>query len=301
MNLNKPGKLTEDEYEIFKKHPGYGRDILEPIKFLHPLIPGVHLPPRALGRHAAIRSASKGKDIPLIARIISVADTYDAMTSDRAYRRALPHEVAITEITRCSGTQFDPTIASEFIEAIEAHRNERTDKRRSAAGVSGLARRRSSGCRRPWLGRVWRAPVRWLGAFARVSAGVATCAASSGASSRSARRDRSSLWSAARASGGWERQGASPRSLRVLPRVANAVVVHAAPACRRCCVASMRRSSSVRPDSSSWPWCSFAKMTRWTISSNFSRVGGSMVRAPASIESISIRIAVSLVRGVMPG
>ena len=43
LNLNKPGKLTQDEYEIFKKHPGYGRDILEPIKFLHPLIPGVHL------------------------------------------------------------------------------------------------------------------------------------------------------------------------------------------------------------------------------------------------------------------
>ena len=43
LNLNKPGKLTQDEYEIFKKHPGYGKDILDPIKFLHPLIPGVHL------------------------------------------------------------------------------------------------------------------------------------------------------------------------------------------------------------------------------------------------------------------
>jgi hypothetical protein len=54
LNLNKPGKLTQDEYEIFKKHPGYGREILEPIKFLHPLVPGVYLPPRALGRQGAI-------------------------------------------------------------------------------------------------------------------------------------------------------------------------------------------------------------------------------------------------------
>ena len=94
LNLNKPGKLTQDEYEIFKKHPGYGRDILDPIKFLHPLIPGVHLHhERWDGRGYPL--GLKGNDIPLIARIISVADTYDAMTSDRAYRRALPHEVAV--------------------------------------------------------------------------------------------------------------------------------------------------------------------------------------------------------------
>jgi HD-GYP domain-containing protein (c-di-GMP phosphodiesterase class II) len=65
-----------------------------------------------------------GKDIPLIARIISVADTYDAMTSDRAYRRALPHEVTVSEIERCSGTQFDPDIAGTFTERIEMLREE---------------------------------------------------------------------------------------------------------------------------------------------------------------------------------
>ena len=101
LNLNKPGKLTQDEYEIFKKHPGYGRDILEPIKFLHPLIPGVHLHhERWDGRGYPL--GLKGNDVPLMARIIAVADTYDAMTSDRAYRRALPHEVAVAEIERCS-------------------------------------------------------------------------------------------------------------------------------------------------------------------------------------------------------
>jgi len=66
----------------------------------------------------------KRKDIPLIARIISVADTYDAMTSDRAYRRALPHEVTVSEIVRCSGTQFDPDIAGTFTERIELLREE---------------------------------------------------------------------------------------------------------------------------------------------------------------------------------
>jgi HD-GYP domain-containing protein (c-di-GMP phosphodiesterase class II) len=124
MNLNKPGKLSVEEYEIFKKHPGYGRDILEPIKFLHPLVPGVHLHhERWDGRGYPL--GLKGAAIPLIARIISVADTYDAMTSDRSYRKALPHEVAAGEIERCSSTQFDPECAHTFLRAIEEDREAR--------------------------------------------------------------------------------------------------------------------------------------------------------------------------------
>jgi response regulator RpfG family c-di-GMP phosphodiesterase len=123
LNLNKPGKLTDDEYEVFKKHPGYGKDILSPIKFLHPLIPGVHLHhERYDGRGYPL--GLKGSNIPLIARIISVADTYDAMTSDRSYRRALPHEVALAEIECCSGSQFDPDMAGSFVEGIETYREE---------------------------------------------------------------------------------------------------------------------------------------------------------------------------------
>ncbi|MBI4956393.1 MAG: response regulator [Myxococcales bacterium] len=123
LNLNKPGKLTADEYEVFKRHPGFGKDILDPIRFLHPLIPGVHLHhERFDGRGYPLRL--EGRNIPLIARIISVADTYDAMTSDRSYRRALPHEVAVAEITRCSGTQFDPDMAGLFIEGLDAYRDE---------------------------------------------------------------------------------------------------------------------------------------------------------------------------------
>ena len=127
LNLNKPGKLTNDEYEVFKKHPVYGRDILDPIKFLHPLIPGVHLHhERWDGRGYPLKL--KGDEIPIIARIIAVADTYDAMTSDRSYRRALPHEVAITEIERCSSTQFDPDVAAKFTDNIDGYREEQRSR-----------------------------------------------------------------------------------------------------------------------------------------------------------------------------
>ena len=121
LNLNKPGRLSAEEYEAFKQHPGYGRDILEPIRFLHPLIPGVHLHhERWDGRGYPLQLA--GERIPLIARLISVADTYDAMTSDRAYRQALPHEVALAEIDRCSGSQFDPSLAGSFARYVEQFR-----------------------------------------------------------------------------------------------------------------------------------------------------------------------------------
>jgi len=125
MNLNKPGKLTQEEYEIFKRHPAYGKDILDPIKFLHPLVPGVHLHhERWDGRGYPL--GLKGNDVPLIARIIAVADTYDAMTSDRAYRRALPHEVAVGEIERCSGTQFDPEVSHSFTAGLDDFRDEQS-------------------------------------------------------------------------------------------------------------------------------------------------------------------------------
>jgi response regulator RpfG family c-di-GMP phosphodiesterase len=127
MNLNKPGILTDREYEVFKLHPGYGRDILEPIAFLSPLVPGVHLHhERWDGRGYPL--GLKATNIPLIARLISIADAYDAMTSDRAYRRAMPHSVTMAEIHSCAGSQFDPDVAGEFAEAIEAHRQARRDR-----------------------------------------------------------------------------------------------------------------------------------------------------------------------------
>ncbi len=127
MNLNKPGKLTQDEYDVFKRHPIFGKDILEPIKFLAPLLPGVHLHhERWDGRGYPL--GLKGNDVPIIARVIAVADTYDAMTTDRAYRRALPHEVAVGEIERCTGSQFDPMVASSFTGALDRFREEQLSR-----------------------------------------------------------------------------------------------------------------------------------------------------------------------------
>jgi HD-GYP domain-containing protein (c-di-GMP phosphodiesterase class II) len=65
-----------------------------------------------------------GHNIPLVGRIVAVADAYDAMTSDRAYRRALRHDVAMSEIERCAGTQFDPEIADAFSKLISVWRRE---------------------------------------------------------------------------------------------------------------------------------------------------------------------------------
>lgn len=123
LNLNKPGKLTREEYALFKKHPGFGRDILEPITFLEPVVPGVYSHHERWDGHG-YPEGLKAQGIPLVARIVAVADTYDAMTSDRAYRRALPHQTAVDEIHRCSGTQFDPDVAGEWKEAIENHRRD---------------------------------------------------------------------------------------------------------------------------------------------------------------------------------
>ena len=124
LNLNKPGKLSQEEYEIFKQHPDFGCEILKPIEFLHPIVPGVHFHHERWDGGGYPLGLEK-QNIPLVARIISVADTYDAMTSDRAYRRALPHTVATDEIARCSGSQFDPDVAHEFLEGIESYWSER--------------------------------------------------------------------------------------------------------------------------------------------------------------------------------
>lgn len=118
-DLNKAEPLTEGEYEMFKSHTTRGKWILEPIEFLHPLIPGVyHHHERWDGKGYPLGLA--GEEIPLMGRVLAIADTYDAMTSHRAYRRALPHDVAIREILAFSGTQFDPDLVPIFVRAINA-------------------------------------------------------------------------------------------------------------------------------------------------------------------------------------
>ncbi|MEK6779039.1 MAG: HD domain-containing phosphohydrolase [Candidatus Deferrimicrobiota bacterium] len=112
--LNKPGRLTEDEFKEITLHPEVAVRILEPIPFFQPLLPAIlHHHERFDGKGYPSRIA--GKDIPLESRIMAIADTFDAMTSTRAYRQALTLEAANTEILRCSGTQFDPDIVPVFM------------------------------------------------------------------------------------------------------------------------------------------------------------------------------------------
>ena len=119
--LNKPGKLTAEEVRVFRQHPEKGKRILEPVPCLHGLIDGCWCHHEWWDGGGYPRGL-RGHDIPLVGRITAIADAYDAMTSDRAYRRALPHEVAVGEIERCAGTQFDPELADLFVKMIEDHR-----------------------------------------------------------------------------------------------------------------------------------------------------------------------------------
>ncbi len=112
--LQKTGRLTAEEFEQMKKHPQIGARILADVKQLEDIIPGVlHHHERYDGKGYPMGLA--GQDIPIMGRIICLADCFDAMTSNRTYRKALPLEVALNEIRRCSGTQFDPTLAEAFL------------------------------------------------------------------------------------------------------------------------------------------------------------------------------------------
>ena len=122
--LNKAQKLTPDDYQMFKSHPEQGKRILEPINFL------VHLVPCVYAHHEAWDGSGypqglDGQGIPLEARILAVADTYDAMTSNRPYRKALPHKIAIAELRRCANRQFDPDVVHAFLDAIGPYREQR--------------------------------------------------------------------------------------------------------------------------------------------------------------------------------
>ena len=116
--LRKKEKLTEEEYKIMKKHPVVGSEIIGHIKQLKDVIPGMRYHhERADGK--GYPEGLKGADIPLIARIISVADTFDAMTTKRPYHGALNDNEAIEEIKRCSGFQFDKDVVDAFLETCE--------------------------------------------------------------------------------------------------------------------------------------------------------------------------------------
>ncbi len=115
--LNKPDRLDEDEWTIMKRHPEIGHRIAKSSSVLEPVAEYI------LSHHErwdgkGYPRGLKGEEIPLISRILAVADAYDAMTEDRVYRKAMPKEEAITEIRNNAGVQFDPRVVQIFCESL---------------------------------------------------------------------------------------------------------------------------------------------------------------------------------------
>lgn len=112
--LCKSGRLTVEEFNEIKKHPEIGYTILKDIPSFQDVLPGVlHHHERWEG--GGYPHGMSGEKIPLLGRLLALADTYDAMSSDRSYRTARTRDQVIAEITRCSGTQFDPKLAEVFV------------------------------------------------------------------------------------------------------------------------------------------------------------------------------------------
>ncbi|MFZ2959693.1 MAG: HD domain-containing phosphohydrolase [Candidatus Ozemobacteraceae bacterium] len=121
--LNKPGRLTDEEFEIIKSHPELGIRILKKVEFLVTVVPIIrHHHERYDGR--GYPDALKAEEIPFAARIITIADSYDAMTSDRPYRKAMELEAACSEIMRCKGSQFDPELTEAFVKMMNRQKSE---------------------------------------------------------------------------------------------------------------------------------------------------------------------------------
>jgi len=128
--LDKPAKLTDDEFAIVKRHPELGAQILE-----HPSLADVrqwvgahHERPDGRGYPLGLR----GEEIAIEARILAVADSYEAMTSDRAYSASIGHAAARAELERCAGSQFDPRVVKALLAALER------DAERARAALANL-------------------------------------------------------------------------------------------------------------------------------------------------------------------
>ncbi len=112
--LLKPGPLTPEEWKTMRRHPEIGKRLIENVPFLRGAIPIIYCHHEKWDGTGYPR-ALKGEEIPVGARIFSVVDAFDAMTFDRPYSKAVPFQAAFTEITRCSGTHFDPTVVEAFL------------------------------------------------------------------------------------------------------------------------------------------------------------------------------------------
>ncbi len=136
--VNKPGKLSEDEMAVIREHPVIGARILEPISEYADLLPLVrHHHERIDGRGYPDRL--RGEQIPLLARILGVADTFDALTSDRPYRKGLALRTATEVVRNAAGTQLDESVVETFLElvddgAMQELRKQRRDRKKQEGG-----------------------------------------------------------------------------------------------------------------------------------------------------------------------
>jgi HD-GYP domain-containing protein (c-di-GMP phosphodiesterase class II) len=119
--INHPGKLTDEQFEHFREHPVVGAEMLKPLSSMEDILPAVcwHHERFEGGGYPSGVAASL---LPPLSRLMCIADSYDAMTSHRAYRRARSHHEAIIELRRCAGTQFDPEMVGPFIVATACFR-----------------------------------------------------------------------------------------------------------------------------------------------------------------------------------
>jgi len=116
--LKKPERLSPEEFDVIKRHSNMGAKIIEHIWQLREIVPGVkyhHEHVDGMGYPDGLR----GEEIPVLAKIVAVADTYDAMTTDRPYRKAMDRGAAIEELKKCSGTQLDQGVVEAFLQAYQ--------------------------------------------------------------------------------------------------------------------------------------------------------------------------------------
>lgn len=139
--LNKPGRLTDEEFAEMKRHPEYGVEIMQPVKAFHKVFPGIlHHHEQWSGN--GYPHGLKGEGIPLQGRILCVADSFDAMTSDRPYRKGMPIEQAIEELRKNMGVQFDPEAVRIFLKLIEVGKvGEIFERKQGATLLPGRTRR----------------------------------------------------------------------------------------------------------------------------------------------------------------
>lgn len=121
--LLKPGPLTPEEWVEMKKHPQHAYDMLAPVAYLHPALDIPYCHHERWDGHGYPRGLA-GEEIPLAARIFAIIDVWDAVTSNRPYREAWPHEKALAYIKEQANTQFDPQVVEAFLKLIAAEEDE---------------------------------------------------------------------------------------------------------------------------------------------------------------------------------